>query len=1216
VDDFNYHQLTGMKTLSRPAKCIMKYKLFLTVFGLLFVRAAWATIPLYQNQDVLLYTIPNNPPPQIDALAFDNENSFTIAFSTFNPGTPFYETMNTLFYTNTGVIVANSPAGGIPNVLLSGLGFQNFGCGYNFDLQNNNHLWADTFYNPGTIRAVSTLDGNGLFFNVTFFGSFFFTEVQQLGSYGEVLVSATNIINPGTVDVSVSGLINLTGGKVDLSNAKLTVEGPLNFFGTLTTANFSGVGAVGTDTNGDWNPAADLATNAAISSFVPVGPGQLVLANSQCYFDQKQSPPGSTNYIINRYVFVENVNTNVPYKVYISDPDILDPLAFEPGAAHVEWDAGYTDPGTGNTINNFLYLTCNYALGATTNDLVLEGKPESFQFTTSPTPLLTNSQPIYTQPLTNLPDAFMSNNYACFFGSLVGSTVGTNVSTVNPHGTITNLTGQIYINAKKELNLAFTTITGPNYLNLSATNQFDGSPGAAISVPYSDIALGVTNGFLTFSNVLMAQIPNFSGPIDAWSSDWIAVDASGVTNEYKVLLVYSDLLPSTPPWTQNMYLHGTNTLDVSDPLNVYGSFYSDARILVLNTNQTGVGATSFEGTLNWLNPIPFNANNGSGLQQMPNLLWVTNSGSIQVLDSANFGNLATPQSGVIPGVPAVPAVGTLSETGTNAVFGDKVIIGTNTYAFVKSLTNTVANQILWNTTFNVSLNNLIAAINGATGSGTKYSTATKSNKFVSAGSLVNQAFTVTARTAGAAGNMIQTVFVPATVSSNLTWSVNAALVNGLDAIPPVTNYTAFINHSGISDQGTTIWTTYFENDGTVLNGTGSFILHSGSGMLTNGSIVAGGDVVLQATNTPGTGSDSLIISNHVIQAGRKLTLLSTNITDTGVTNGNIWVVGANSGGGSFDSGFNTLEGASSGDLLGTTVTNISPYNTTIYNVWAGKDYGISAQGYTNNLAVGHMVIDVLTTNTHVSFVYNSAGVSNALYIDLLELKDGATHGNATNDFDFPWLQINTNMFVYYARAVEDVGGMALDDSEAIDHYSRLGANGGRLRWIYSYAGYFSSTNVVYTNMDGSLTTNSYNTALRESTTIDSDSDGRPNAIDDTPFFVPAELNFMASYTNHPPKSVKVEWTTIPNATNFVYYATNLLATNWLPFTNFNYWYYGNNVAVTNSAHSNNFRSPQVYINNASLPDNSQQTNVWVFDSETNMPHYYKVVVWPWLNFPE
>jgi len=1186
----------------------MKCKLFLTLLGLLIVPAAWATIPIYLNPSISEYTIPGDPPPQIDALAFYNESTFVIDFGSFHPGTPFYETMNTLYYTNTGLIVANSPEFNVFSSSLLNFQFQNFGCGYNFDLQNDNHLWADTFYNQQTIRAVSNIDGNNLFFGVDLFG-FEFSEIVQLSSYGEILVSATNIMNPGTIDVGVDGLINLTGKTLDLSGGQLIVEAPLNVFGLLDTVNISSTGAVGIDTNGDWNPGFDLTPTNAVSSLVPIFPGILDLTNSQCYYDQQQ--PGGTNYIINRYVFVQNNSPNVPYNVYIDNPGTIS-LGFEAGAAHVEWVATYIDPASGNPVNNYLYLTDDYALGANTNDLVIGGVPENFTFATSPTPLLSNPKPVN---FVALPNEYMSNNYACFFGFLNASTEGTNVSTVNPHGTITNLPGQLYINASSELNLAFTTISGPDYFNLICTNQFDGSPGASIAAPYSDIALGVTNGFLTFSNVLSAGIPAWSGTVQAWSTDWIEVDA-GVTNEYKVMLVFSDLQPTTSPWIQNLYLHGTNSLVISDPLNVYGSFYSDAQSVTLNTNQVGAGATSLAGEITWLNTLPFNANSGSGLQQIPNFLWLTNNGAIQTLNNAIFGNPASPQFLVTPAVPAVPATGILSEAGTNVVLHDEVTIGTNQYTFVSTLVNTTANEIKWATNFNASLSNLIAAINGATGAGTKYSTATKSNTYAAAGSLVNHAFTVTAlNTNAVVGDGIATSFTPATASSNLTWSGYATLANGMDYIAPVKNYTSFNNHGLIADQGTAIWTTYFESDGTISNGTGSFKLQSGVGVLTNGNLVAGGDVVLTATNTPGSGVNGLIISNQMIRAGNSLTLWATNITDTGVTNGNIWVVGATSGGGSFDSGFNIpvqFPVGTANNLLGTTVTNIAPLSKAVYNVWAGRDYGISPQGYTNNLAVGRLILDSFGPDGKVAFVFKGAGVNNALYVDSLELKDNATHGNATNNYNFPWLSINTNMMIYYAQALENGESVA----EAIDRESQNGGNGGRLRWVYSYAGYFSSTNLVYTNMDGSVTTNAWNTALAQSTDIDSDSDGIPNDLDPTPFFMPSEINLTVAFTNRPPPSAKIQWTTIPNATNFIYYTTSLPATNWLAFTNFQNWYYGHNVARTNSAHVNYFGSPQIYVNNASLPDNSQQTNVWIFDATTNVPHYYKVVIQPWLNFPE
>src|ERR1039457_4543444 len=542
----------------------------------------------------------------------------------------------------------------------------------------------------------------------------------------------------------------------------------------------------------------------------------------------------------------------------------------------------------------------------------------------------------------------MTNNYAVMFGNLTSSSVSTNASVVNPSGNVTNLPGAIKITASDELNLASSVISGVNYLSLNSPHQFDGSPGAAIAAPYSDIYLGVTNGFMTMSNVLMANLPNWSGTLQAWSTAWTTVDALGNTNDYRVMLVFSDLKPTASPWIQNLYLHGTNTLTISDPLNVFGSFYSDARILMLNTNQLGVGASSLDGELTWLNGLPFNANSGSGVQQMPNLLWVTNYGAIRIMHNATFGNVATPQFVVTPGMPAIPATATLSETGTNAVKNDKVIIDAFKYTFVGTITNTMTNQVKIATTFDGSMSNLIAAINHGTGAGASYSTNTKANPKVTAGPLnkISHAFTVTAIVAGTGGDTIQTLFTPATAAVNLTWS-SPALTNGVDGVPPFTNYTSFNNHSYIADQGTAIWTTYFENSSIITNGTGSFTLQSGLAVLTNGNIWAGGDIVLVATNKPGLGANGILISNHMIHAGHKLTLLSTNITDGGVSNGNFWSVGATSGGGTFDSGFNipVMPPTGAGDLLGTTVTNIPPASKAIYNVWAGHDYGRSTRGY-------------------------------------------------------------------------------------------------------------------------------------------------------------------------------------------------------------------------------------------------------------------------------
>ncbi len=788
-----------MKSLRRQAKYFTKWKLLAALLGVFLAQAALATIPLYQNNDISSYevfnnTISPNPPPTIDATAFDNESLFSVGYAAYTLSPELYETWNTVNYTNVGTMIANAPW--VTNGAYIFLGIGAFGTGYQFDLQTTNvlsHQMAGTFYNPGAIRCDSVQDGNNLFNE----GGAILYSVTSLGM---CKVSATNVIVPGSIDVSTGGLIQLGGKNVDMTGGMLNVENLLTAIysligvSTLDTVNFNSVGAVGVDTNADWNPGLDLTPAAALSSFVPITPYYLLLTNSQSYFKLTQS---STNYNLYRCVFVQNASPNAPYKVYIDDPN---PSFPGNGTAYVEWDGTYIDAATGNQVVNYLYLNDDYLFGASTNVAVINGVPDNFTFFTSPNPILFN--PLATG-FPGFPVGYITNNYAYMNGTLTASTGATNASIVNPSGSITNLPGAIKITASDRLNLAYTTIAGASYLSLNSTNQFDGSPGAAIAAPYVDIALGVTNGFMSASNLLMGAIPNWSGNIQAWSTVWTTVDATGVTNEYRVMLVFSALQPTTSPWIQNLYLHGTNSLVISDQLNVYASFFSDARSLTLITNQIGQGATSLDGELNWLNPATFNANSASGTQQMPNLLYLTNSGAIRVLNNAYFGG-------------------------------------------------------------------------------------------------------------------------------------------------PASVYGAFINNSLISDQGTTIYTTNFFNDGTVSNGTGSFALYSRMAMMTNGNLVAGADVTINATN-------SLVISGHAIQAGRKLTLVSTNLTDYGVTNGNIWVVGTSGVGGASDSGFNLLLKPAAGDLLGTTVTNIALPSKSIYNVWAATNYGLSTQGYSNNAGPGPAV---------------------------------------------------------------------------------------------------------------------------------------------------------------------------------------------------------------------------------------------------------------------
>jgi hypothetical protein len=1018
---------------------------------LLVPCASRAQEPLYQNLSVSQYyspatsQYPLNSPPQIAATAFDNESTFEVSFKELNTKAILYEPSDTLFYTNgdNGLMIANAPL--VTNLLTSGFEtFQSYGSGFRFDDKTSNgYQWATTFYNSGTVRCNSILDGN----NTYNFGGLFGVD-YILGSVGTCYINASNIYNPGDIDLGVDSLLQIVGNTVDLSRGLFTIE--------TTVPAYAGVGAfynsqyydnitlnstgnVGTDTNGDWDPALDLTATNALSS----APDYLQLTNSAAYFHVDGPTVANPSNIIYRVVFVENNSPNASYNVYfdgVNGGSNLDP--FSAGAAHVGWAGTYTDPATGNTITNYLYLTDDYALGASTNVQVLPGPfpngfPDNFTLLTSATPLLNNPTPAGFQNV--FYPGSVTNPYAYFNGQIAATTINTNTSSVGAGG-ITNISGRLEITALKELNMNNAVISGQNYLYIQATNQFDGSAGAQIASPFSDINIGVTNGDLEVTNLLESDIPNWSGTINAWSTRWFVVDpVTGITNDFRVLLVYSQLQPTTQPFIQNLALHSGTNLVISDVLNFYSTLFLDAQRLTVTTNGYGFGATSAEGELNGL--LPGNI----GPAQWPNLRWVTNNGTIS---------------------------------------GQNLLIFTN-----------------------------------------------------------------------------------------------------------ASTYGAVINNGVINDEGTTIYASNFLDSGTISNGIGNLAVISQTTTLTNGSIYAGGNVSIAANNFSAT--------NTYVQCLSLTLNPSKSITDFGVP-GNIWVVGnTNATGGQ---GFSLLNNPTNGDLLGTTITNICPPpNKELVNTWSGRDFGAVNAGYTNNSALGHLVLDTAGADSLITFNGSGSG-SNALYVDCLELQGSLTNGLQSSYNFTNWLSLNTNITIYFAQAyilgvsvAEQIGNASLYQGENGGYLITnivTGTNGvtttnravvpGRLRWVPTYAGLFSSTNIVINGV-----TNTYNAALAKSKDIDSDGSGVANVNNPSPFFTAQQINFSLTVTNQPKRAAVLSWTTVPLATNSVYFSSSLLTNNWQLYTNFL---------------STNVLGPS-YVTTVS------DTNI------LNGTRFYKVLVQPWLTYP-
>jgi hypothetical protein len=191
-------------------------------------------------------------------------------------------------------------------------------------------------------------------------------------------------------------------------------------------------------------------------------------------------------------------------------------------------------------------------------------------------------------------------------------------------------------------------------------------------------------------------------------------------------------------------------------------------------------------------------------------------------------------------------------------------------------------------------------------------------------------------------------------------------------------------------------------------------------------------------------------------------------------------------------------------------------------------------GYSNNAALGRLILDGGTPGS--SFIFSNAPAGNhALYVDYLELRGYMTNFDGSGNL--PNLQFDPGMKIYYAQLI--INGVSW--AEKLNH-----KNGGGLNWVSSYAGAFSSTNLIYP--DG--TTNLLNQALVQSCTLDSNGNTIPNCLDPAPVFVPSQIGLAAVLTNTPQHGVVLSWNSIPHSTNSVFFKPSLTAANWQLLTSF------------------------------------------------------------------
>jgi hypothetical protein len=948
------------------------------LFGLVLLPLA----AMGQAQSTATFTgTVSGTPPNVDATNFVNSGTWDI--DTTYP----FETADTLNYTNTGTMTGS--------------------VGWEFDLGPSSvgqREMSANFFN-GNNASIESDDGIG----------------ADGDTVSYLLISATNIVNQGTLSAGSAGEMVLNGVNVSLARSKLTIsgllgQGSLNFFPTPTNFlpdvaiydEYWGQASTNLDTSVVWNGAT--ATSPFTSDFVS---GNNFFGNVDCGATNVEieltvtpSVADSTNIVVgtntiaytntNGTTGMTNVMTNIIRQavfVGISDPNITGQIGFTPSGnpTNLFETATVQLASPGGTV----YLTD--MLASSTNRGVLKNfsyvpgfdpvnpcsdptfRPANYDFERvddgigSPGAGPPASNFLYDT--TTFTNTFVQIDYAGY--SAYVSDLIYNPSTA----ALTNQSGRIVIDASN-LDLTDANISNGGALLTVQANNLVGNANAVVACQHLNLNLGSAVGNLDVTNLVThSSLPGLNGYVSAWSALWTngivqiipnydtnAMMSAPITNiiqvEIHVLLVdASQLLSTVPVKVDDLILNSTNMI-VSDSMTVTNTFLLNGQSFTL------LGSLALSGGLqSWT------------YANAPSLLYFTNNGTLNIPEEAHFG----------------------------------------------------------------------------------------------------------------------------------------------DDGP--TNYIEFVNNGTISAGSITIDSSDFQNMG-IQNVSGGFFVTASSAKLENGSISSGQDADFFAS--------TLKLDNSTITAGGELNFdVSNSLFDAGDSSGNVL---------SCENGFNLPTKPTTGDLLGTKITSTALGDAEVDHTWAGQDLGPNAAGFTNNEAVGKLVLSPQQGSSSFPplFHFIGAGVSNALYVDYLDLT-----GLSTNYAEM--LQIDPNIVIYYAAAnlsftpPPNANGIPQEPEEYLN-----GQFNGHLQWVSSFAGPNSSVDVIINGQ-----TVAVNRALRYSKIIDSNGNGIPNYYDANPFNSALMLSGSVIQTNLPPaKEFAISWTAAANATYQVQYRTNITLGSWQPLLSY------------------------------------------------------------------
>ncbi|HLX95565.1 MAG TPA: hypothetical protein VKU37_07465 [Verrucomicrobiae bacterium] len=571
----------------------------------------------------------NGTPPNVDATNFYNSGTWNIFTSAA------YETANTQNYTNVGTMTG--------------------AVGWEFDFGTSTsggpRSMSASFFNDssGTIQGVDGM--------INPIGNQIFTV-----SY--LLVSATNIVNKGTLAAGPNGVLALNGGTVNLALSQVMITSPSLGGGGFSGTNFTLDTGLYAETWAQTNMPANLpgGVNMPLMNISSLWNGTIVSTpfygvlnncttnysgTSQSFaptvsdsLDNLTSPSNE----VRQAVFVITGDSNITAQIRFT-PSSTPTNYFQTAAIRlaatltnaftlaVETNSVYLVDRLGSETNLGLYVnsnvssfySCSGPLYQPQNYIVSRTDPTVPQtglaaFGNGTPGLGPPAATFFNDPSLHLTMTSVSNTYSAY-------SVFVDDLAADPSGTlVTNLPGRIQINANN-LNLSRTFLGSQGSISVQASNLVT-SAGAVVDCQNLTFNLGSTNGFLTFTNLAKLNVSRLKGTINAWSGLWtnsvvVGSGTNAVTNfiDFSILVVdASGLTTRVPVTVQNLILHSTN-MTVGDSMDVDQSLLLDGQSFTLS------GEIVLSGSIqNWDSSVA------------PTLRNFTNNGYLFIPNNAHFGD--------------------------------------------------------------------------------------------------------------------------------------------------------------------------------------------------------------------------------------------------------------------------------------------------------------------------------------------------------------------------------------------------------------------------------------------------------------------------------------------------------------------------------------------------------------------------------------------------